>query len=111
MKFKFLINGYRLNQKNYHKISILLLNQRIEKFNVTLDRQTSFPNENLFLMSTPTHSKALSYLLRHGAQKEKVNIDDNGYILYDDVIAWFKNKKHSLNYADIQEIITSDKKN
>jgi 2'-phosphotransferase len=31
-------------------------------------------------------SKALSYILRHGAIKEKLNMTDDGYILVNDIV-------------------------
>lgn len=42
------------------------------------------------------HSKALSYILRHGAAKEHLKIRDDGFILVEDIVwpsqAWLLTK-------------------
>ena len=41
-------------------------------------------------------SKKLSWLLRHGAEKEKMDIGSDGYIKVDDILARYDFKKISL---------------
>jgi len=38
-------------------------------------------------------SKSISYLLRHGATKERVEMDKSGYVKVDDVIVWLTKTK------------------
>jgi len=59
-------------------------------------------------------SKSMSYLLRHGAVKEKVQIDIEGFIKISDIIDW-QNKTRNTNelveIANIHNIISNDNKN
>ncbi|KAF2077056.1 hypothetical protein CYY_001623 [Polysphondylium violaceum] len=50
----------------------------------------SVPNKGINKVSV---SKSMSYILRHGAEKEKINIDKEGFVLLDDMLrhALFKN--------------------
>lgn len=55
-------------------------------------------------------SKALSYLLRHGAIKENLPIDSNGYIPIEKLLAHQRLKSHKATVQDIYTIVeTSDK--
>ena len=56
-------------------------------------------------------SKSISYLLRHGAPKEKIPYLEDGSILVIDVIKWYnQNSEYKVVYEDICEIIDNDKK-
>ncbi|ODV94903.1 hypothetical protein PACTADRAFT_50752 [Pachysolen tannophilus NRRL Y-2460] len=55
-------------------------------------------------------SKALSYLLRHGALKEKLDIDKDGYIALDDILSHNRIKSHRATFEDIKRIVDSNDK-
>lgn len=55
-------------------------------------------------------SKALSYLLRHGAVKERVPISDTGMVTIDDAVAWLRRKGHRVNAGHIHTIVADDSK-
>ncbi|KAL4881154.1 KptA family-domain-containing protein [Aspergillus karnatakaensis] len=56
-------------------------------------------------------SKALSYLLRHAAEREGLKIDAQGYANVADVMAWRKLKSLKVTFLEIIEAVeTSDKK-
>lgn len=58
-------------------------------------------------------SKALSYLLRHGAIEEGLKMNAAGYVKLDDVMKYLKEKKgyKNLHFKDIQAVVdTNDKK-
>lgn len=56
-------------------------------------------------------SKAISYLLRHGAPKEGIPYLEDGSILVDTVLGWYNNdSKYQVTYDDVQEIVDTDKK-
>ncbi|KAL4962313.1 tRNA 2'-phosphotransferase [Aspergillus stella-maris] len=58
-----------------------------------------------------TVSKALSFLLRHGAEKEGLKIDARGYANVADVLAWRKLKSLKVTFPEIISAVeTSDKK-
>ncbi|KAL4955882.1 KptA family-domain-containing protein [Aspergillus filifer] len=58
-----------------------------------------------------TVSKALSFLLRHGAEKEGLKIDERGYANVADVLAWRKLKSLKVTFPEIISAVeTSDKK-
>lgn len=55
-------------------------------------------------------SKALSYLLRHGAVKEKLHIDDQGYIAIEELLQHNRMKCNKVTRADLSRIVeTNDK--
>ncbi|KGM92442.1 tRNA 2'-phosphotransferase [Paracoccidioides brasiliensis Pb18] len=57
-----------------------------------------------------TVSKALSYILRHAAEKEGVKIDSHGYANVADVLAWRKLKSLKVTLPEILSAVsTSDK--
>ena len=55
-------------------------------------------------------SKAISYLLRHGAQRESVPIEPDGYVTVDNLIKWLKSKSYDCDPETIVNIVTNDKK-
>lgn len=58
-------------------------------------------------------SKALSFLLRHGAIEQGLNMDKAGWVKLDDVIKYLKIKKgyKDVHFKDIQAVVeTNDKK-
>ncbi|KAL2819354.1 KptA family-domain-containing protein [Aspergillus cavernicola] len=58
-----------------------------------------------------TVSKALSYLLRHAAEREGLKIDSRGYANVKDVLAWRKLKSLKVTFPEIIAAVeTSDKK-
>jgi len=55
-------------------------------------------------------SKALSWLLRHGAVKEDLIVRRDGFIFLDEVLVHKKIRKYNANISDIKNIVkTSDK--
>ena len=50
--------------------------------------------------------KKLSYLLRHGALENGINIDSDGYVLVDDVLTFLKT-----NFETIEKVVKEDLKN
>ncbi|SMN21886.1 similar to Saccharomyces cerevisiae YOL102C TPT1 tRNA 2'-phosphotransferase [Maudiozyma saulgeensis] len=55
-------------------------------------------------------SKALSYLLRHGAQKEKLVIDNNGYIPIDTILQHNRLKTHKCSRQDLIRVVNNNDK-
>jgi RNA:NAD 2'-phosphotransferase (TPT1/KptA family)/8-oxo-dGTP pyrophosphatase MutT (NUDIX family) len=56
-------------------------------------------------------SKSMTYLLRHGAFKERIAIQDDGYMTFDDVKKWLLDHSHCVvTDAMILEIVAEDKK-
>ena len=55
-------------------------------------------------------SKALAYLLRHGAMKEKLPIDSNGYIPVDTLLKHQRLKSLRATVQDIQRVVDSNDK-
>lgn len=55
-------------------------------------------------------SKALSYLLRHGAQKEKLPIDVTGYVKLDLILSNNRLKTHRTTKEDIYRIVENNNK-
>ncbi|OBA22369.1 phosphotransferase KptA/Tpt1 [Metschnikowia bicuspidata var. bicuspidata NRRL YB-4993] len=55
-------------------------------------------------------SKALSYLLRHGAQKEKLPIDLLGWVPVDAILSNNRLKTHKATFADLQRIVENNEK-
>eukprot|EP01080_Neovahlkampfia_damariscottae_P003220 gene3220-5535_t len=54
------------------------------------------------------HSKAISFLLRHGAIKEGLKIRKDGYVLIDDLLSM--KKFQNLKFEDIQELVQDNDK-
>lgn len=55
-------------------------------------------------------SKSLSYLLRHGAVKEKLNIDSNGYIPLKDILNHNRIKSQKTTLEDVKRIVENNDK-
>lgn len=55
-------------------------------------------------------SKALSYLLRHGAIKEKLNIDSKGYIPINELLNHNRLKSLQVKHEDIKRIVLNNDK-
>lgn len=55
-------------------------------------------------------SKSLSYLLRHGAIKEKLNIDETGYINVKELLSHNRLKTNKATIDDIYRIVESNDK-
>ncbi|KAK6200514.1 phosphotransferase KptA/Tpt1 [Scheffersomyces amazonensis] len=55
-------------------------------------------------------SKALSYLLRHGAIKENLTISEDGYIKISDLLNHNRLKSNKTTYEDIQRIVIGNDK-
>ena len=57
-----------------------------------------------------TISKALSWLLRHGATKERVTISTDGYVKLSDVLNWRKLKALNADLEEVVEVVKSNEK-
>lgn len=55
-------------------------------------------------------SKALSWLLRHGATKERVPISSSGYVNLSDVLNWHKLRAMRASFDEVLECIQSNEK-
>jgi 2'-phosphotransferase len=55
-------------------------------------------------------SKALSYLLRHGAEKEKLAIDEKGYVALNDILNHNRIKCNKATLEDIKRIVEDNDK-
>ncbi|CCH42720.1 putative RNA 2'-phosphotransferase [Wickerhamomyces ciferrii] len=55
-------------------------------------------------------SKALSYLLRHGAEKEKLIIDPQGYVSLSQILSNNRIKTHKTTKEDIERIVAENNK-
>lgn len=56
-------------------------------------------------------SRTISYLLRHGAEKEGIIIKENGYILIDDLIKWInENTENKINEDILKFIVENNDK-
>lgn len=61
-------------------------------------------------MNLTNKSKYMSYILRHGAEKEGVPIDKEGWVNVDTLIAKVNDGKESLTVDIIKQIVAEDKK-
>lgn len=55
-------------------------------------------------------SKALSYLLRHGAEKEQLNIDEKGYVKLSEILNHNRIKTHRATKDEIEKIVENNDK-
>ena len=55
-------------------------------------------------------SKALSWLLRHGAAKERIAIDGSGFVNLQDVLNWQKLKSIKAGFDEVIEVVQSNEK-
>ena len=54
--------------------------------------------------------KAISWLLRHGAVKEKIDINDDGYVLINDLLSWLQHRGMNVSLEQVHSIISNDSK-
>lgn len=54
--------------------------------------------------------KTISWLLRHGAIKENVTINNEGYVLINDLLSWLKKKNMEITLDDLINIVNNDTK-
>ncbi|KAI9884619.1 MAG: hypothetical protein M1823_003606 [Watsoniomyces obsoletus] len=57
-----------------------------------------------------TVSKALSFILRHGAEKEGLKLDEKGYARVDELLSWHKLKKLNVTFTEIKSVVESNEK-
>ncbi|KAI9811276.1 MAG: hypothetical protein M1832_000923 [Thelocarpon impressellum] len=57
-----------------------------------------------------TVSKAISWILRHGAAKEGLALDEGGYARVDDLLAWHKLRALGVSFAELQELVRTNEK-
>ncbi len=55
-------------------------------------------------------SKALTYLLRHGAEKEGLSIGSDGFVDVEEILQHNNIKSKKVNFAKIEEIVKNCKK-
>jgi 2'-phosphotransferase len=55
-------------------------------------------------------SKKLSYVLRHGAQKEKISLDKSGYANCQDILNWQPMRSFKLTFAEMNHIVETNAK-
>jgi 2'-phosphotransferase len=57
-----------------------------------------------------TVSKAMSWLLRHGAAKERIAMDEQGYVKVDDLLGWHKLKTLGVGLEELVEVVEGNDK-
>ncbi|KAL8773010.1 MAG: hypothetical protein Q9209_002030 [Squamulea sp. 1 TL-2023] len=57
-----------------------------------------------------TISKAMSYVLRHGAEKERLKLDDSGYINCEDLLNWHRLRSLHVTFPELQNIVETNAK-
>src|SRR5436305_6994002 len=57
-----------------------------------------------------TVSKAISWLLRHGATKERIAMDGQGYVKVDDLLKWHKLKTLGVGMEEVVEVVEGNEK-
>ncbi|SCU66363.1 phosphotransferase, putative [Trypanosoma equiperdum] len=79
--------------------------------NLKTDDRNRMGSEDMTKEKVVTYSKALSRILRHGADKMKITISDAGYVLADDLVrcAPFSNDKAALTHL-AWVVYSNDKK-
>lgn len=55
-------------------------------------------------------SKSLSWLLRHGATKERIPITPDGYVKVSDVLAWVKLRAMHVTLEEVVEVVKTNEK-
>lgn len=61
-------------------------------------------------MSQEQQSKALSFILRHGAEKMKIQISKTGYVKCETIIAELQKRWPSFTQSDLEKIVKDDEK-
>src|ERR1700722_8461255 len=57
-----------------------------------------------------TVSKAMSWLLRHGAAKERIAMDEQGYVKVDDLLKWHKLKTLGVGMEELVGVVEGSEK-
>ncbi|KAL8843948.1 MAG: hypothetical protein Q9176_001643 [Flavoplaca citrina] len=57
-----------------------------------------------------TVSKAMAYVLRHGAEKEKLKLDESGYINCEELLNWHRLRSLHVTFPELQHIVETDAK-
>ncbi|KAI4089620.1 MAG: hypothetical protein LQ339_008526 [Xanthoria mediterranea] len=57
-----------------------------------------------------TISKAMAYVLRHGAEKEKLKLDESGYINCQDLLNWPRLRSLHVTFPELQTIVDTNAK-
>ena len=57
-----------------------------------------------------TVSKAMTWLLRHGAAKERIAMDEQGYVKVDDLLKWHKLKTLGVGMEELVEAVEGNEK-
>ncbi|KAL8803510.1 MAG: hypothetical protein Q9182_003111 [Xanthomendoza sp. 2 TL-2023] len=57
-----------------------------------------------------TISKAMSYVLRHGAEKEKLKLDEGGYINCEALLNWHRLRSLRVTFPEMQHIVDTNAK-
>jgi 2'-phosphotransferase len=55
-------------------------------------------------------SKCLSFILRHGATKEGINITTDGFVLVSDILAWNKIKSKKVTMEELVHCVENNDK-
>lgn len=61
-------------------------------------------------MSYDQQSKALSFILRHGAEKMKIQISKTGYVKCETIIAELQKRWPNFTQSDLEKIVKEDEK-
>ncbi|KAL8812253.1 MAG: hypothetical protein Q9223_007338, partial [Gallowayella weberi] len=57
-----------------------------------------------------TISRAMSYVLRHGAEKEKLKLDESGYINCEALLNWHRLRSLHVTFPEMQHIVDTNAK-
>ncbi|KAL8787928.1 MAG: hypothetical protein Q9213_001955 [Squamulea squamosa] len=57
-----------------------------------------------------TISKAMSYVLRHGAEKEQLMLDASGYINCEDLLNWHRLRSLHVTFPELQNVVETNSK-
>ncbi|KAI4165337.1 MAG: hypothetical protein LQ342_001205 [Letrouitia transgressa] len=55
-------------------------------------------------------SKAMSYVLRHAAEREKIKMDEKGYVNVGDLLSWHRLSSLNVTFPELQQIVAADTK-
>ena len=59
---------------------------------------------------SPKIEKTISWLLRHGAVKENIDINEQGYVLISDLLSWLKLRNIDISLDELLNIVNNDTK-
>ncbi|KAL8726367.1 MAG: hypothetical protein Q9166_006774 [cf. Caloplaca sp. 2 TL-2023] len=57
-----------------------------------------------------TISRAMSYVLRHGAEKEKLKLDESGYINCEELLKWHRLRSKQVTFAELLNVVDTNAK-